>query len=141
MNLKYWYIKFIGLLLVIFGFGYSLTAFYNFFDVLLADKIVLANVNLWINSIGIIFPLFIFIFGMFFYFYGDVYQEKPKKSILICSIVVNVVGIIKLLLINETIYNKLGEVGHCLDFVHPSFAYITLLLGIVLIYGHVKYKY
>ena len=131
MNLKFWYIKFVGLLLVTLGFGNSLIVFYKLFDVIFADKIILANTNLLVTGLGSIFPLFIFIFGMFFYFYCDIYQEKPKR--LICGL--------KLLLMNDSLCNAFGVVGHLLDFVHVSFAYGCLVLGLLLIYGHIKYKY
>ena len=141
MDYKYLYIKFIGLLLVIFGFGYSLTAFYNIFDVLVGNKIILANTSLLVTSMGSLFPLFIFVFGMFFYFYGDVYKEKSNKLIFICSIIVLLIGIFKLLLLNDFIYGHIGIINSCLDFVHPSFGYVSLLLGLLLIGGRIKFKY
>lgn len=135
MSIKFLYMKLVGLLMVIIGFTYSLTSFYNFFDVIFGHKIVVESANIYVMSIGLIFPLFIFVFGVFFYFYADIYNEKPSKLVFILSIITMIIGIIKIL-----IYIKIIPL-YLMEFIHISFAYCILILSIMLIYGKLKYKY
>ena len=141
MTAKFLYMKLLGLMSVTFGFGYCLTSFYNFFDVVLGNGLVDANANLYIMSLGLIFPLFIFIFGVFFYFYADVYHDKKSNAILISTIIVTMIGILKLLLFNDKVVKILWFVKDLMGFIHISFAYVVLIISILLIYGRLKYKY
>lgn len=135
MSIKFLYMKLVGLLMVVVGFTYSLTSFYNFFDVIFGNKIMVESANIYIMSIGLIFPLFIFIYGIFFYFYADIYKDKSSKLVFILSIITFIIGISKLVLYNKIIPSYLME------FTHISFAYCVLILSIMLIYGKLKYKY
>lgn len=68
--MKFFYMKIVGLLWVIGGFSYSLTSFYNFYDYLFGN-VSIANGNIVIMALGLIIPLYSFIFGVYFYFYTD----------------------------------------------------------------------
>ena len=64
MNSKYLFMKFLGLLLVIVGFSYSITSFNNFFSFIFKTRIFSENLNIYLVSIGLIIPLYIFIYGV-----------------------------------------------------------------------------
>ena len=76
---KFTYMKLISLLLIILGFGYSITSFSNFYAYLFGD-IIIANANTYIMATGLLFPLYTFIFGVFFYFYTDKYFAYIKDN-------------------------------------------------------------
>ena len=71
MKSRFIYMKFLGLLLVVIGFSYSITSFYNFFSYIFDSKIFSENLNIIVSSIGLLFPLTVFVFGVYFYFYTD----------------------------------------------------------------------
>ena len=126
---KYFYMKLVGLLLVILGFSYSITSFSNFYAYLYGD-IIIANANTYVMCIGLLFPLYMFIFGVFFYFYTDKQFAYINPFVLISGIILTIGGIIRLF-INSGI----------MQFIHISFAYILIILGIAVIYGCIRYKY
>ncbi len=126
---KYVYMKLVGLILVVVGFSYSLTSFTNFWAYLYGD-ITIANANIYIMSLGLIFPLFIFIFGVYFYFYTDKQPEYINPFILFSSVEMLLVGIFRLII-------KTG----LMQFLHLSFGFVSILFGVLLIYGCIKFKY
>ena len=126
---KFTYMKLISLLLIILGFGYSITSFSNFYAYLFGD-IIIANANTYIMATGLLFPLYTFIFGVFFYFYTDKYFAYINPFILSSGISMTIVGITRLV-VNDGI----------MQFIHVSFAYVLLTLGIAIIYGCMRFKY
>ena len=126
---KFFYKKIIGLLMVVVGFSYSLTSFYNFYDYLFGE-LVIANSNIYIMSIGLLFPLYTFIFGIHFYFYQDREFGSINPFILGTSIAMIIVGITRII-INKGI----------MQFIHFTFAYVIIFLAILLFIGCKKYKY
>ena len=126
---KFFYKKIIGLLMVVVGFSYSLTSFYNFYDYLFGE-LVIANANIYIMSIGLLFPLYTFIFGIHFYFYQDREFGSINPFILGTSIAMIIVGITRII-INKGI----------MQFIHFTFAYVIIFLAILLFVGCKKYKY
>ena len=126
---KYAYMKLLGFVLVVLGFSYSITSFYSFFAYLYGD-IEIANANIYIMSIGLIFPLYMFIFGIYFYFYTDKQFAYINPFILISGISMLVVGIVRLLINNGV-----------MQFIHVSFATLLIFCAVLLIYGCIRYKY
>ncbi len=126
---KYVYMKLVGLTLVIVGFSYCLTSFSNFYGYLYGD-IQIADANILLMSGGLAFPLYMFLFGVFFYFYTDKLPEKINMYILVSGIILCIGGILRLFM------------GHGLmEFIHISFAFVLLLFGGLIIYGCYKFKY
>ena len=126
---KYIYMKLVGIILVILGFSYAITTFSNFYAYLFGD-IEIANANIYIMSIGLIFPLYMFIFGIYFYFYVDKEFAYINPFILISGISMMIVGIIRLLV----------SIG-IMQFIHVSYATILIVCGILVIIGCLRYKY
>ena len=126
---KFIYMKILGLLMVILGFSYCLTSFYNFYAYLFGDLII-ANANIYIMAIGLVFPLYTFIFGIYFYFYSDRYFDQINPFIFTSSIIMFIVGLTRLL-INFGI----------MQFLHFTFGYVLIILSILLICGCLRYKY
>ena len=126
---KYVFMKLIGLLLVIVGFSYCLTSFSNFYAYLFGD-IEIANGNVYVMASGLIFPLHMFIFGIFFYFYTDKQFAYINPSILISGICFIVVGIIRLIISNGI-----------MQFIHISYGFMGISLGLLLVYGCIRFKY
>ncbi len=126
---KFVYMKLLGLILVIAGFSYCMTSFYNFYEYIFGD-VQIANANTFIMSMGLLFPLYTFIFGVFFYFYTDKQFAIINPFILISGIGLLVVGVSRLFLSNGI-----------MQFIHVSFGYVVAILGILLIYGCIRFKY
>ena len=126
---KYLYMKLVGIILVILGFSYAVTTFSNFYAYLYGE-IEIANANIYLMSIGLIFPLYMFIFGIYFYFYVDKEFAYINPFVLISGISMLIVGIIRLLL-NTGI----------MQFIHISFATVLIICGILVILGCLRYKY
>ena len=126
---KFFYKKIVGLLMVIIGFSYSLTTFYNFYDYLFGESVI-ANANIYVMSIGLLFPLYIFIFGIHFYFYQDREFGQVNPFIFGTSIAMMLVGIARII-VNKGI----------MQFIHFSFAYVIIILAVLLFIGCKKYKY
>ena len=125
--------------MTIIGFSYCLTSFFNFFEILLGNKIVVDGSNIWFMVIGLIFPLFIFIFGVFFYFYADSLANENNHKVLISIVLTIIISVINIILSIISISNDFFE--DILILVHPSFGYTALIIGVLLIYGKYKYKY
>ena len=126
---KFVYMKLVGLIMVIVGFSYSITSFTNFYAYLFGD-IIIANANKYLMTTGLIFPLYMFIFGVYFYFYIDRNPEDINPFILISGLCMNVAGILRLF-IN----------GGIMEFIHISFGFVLILFGLLVVFGCVKYKY
>lgn len=126
---KFIYMKLVGLLLVVLGFSYCLTSFSNFYAYLYGD-IQIANANVYLMTLGLFFPLYTFIFGVFFYFYTDKQFAYINPFVLTSGIGMFLVGILRLI-INTGI----------MEFIHVSFAYVLILLGILVICGCIRFKY
>lgn len=126
---KFWFMKLLGLFMVILGFSYCLTSFYNFYDYIFGSKFI-ANTSIVIMTIGLTFPLYIFIFGIYFYFYSDKDFASINPFILSSGISMLIIGIFRIFVNNGI-----------MQFIHFTFAYVVILLSILLIYGCFKYKY
>ena len=94
---KFIYMKLVGLFLVIVGFSYCLTSFSNFYAYLYGD-IVIANANIILMTSGLLFPLYMFIFGVFFYFYTDKQFAYINPFILTSGIGMIIVGLLRLII-------------------------------------------
>ncbi len=126
---KFFYMKILGLFLVVLGFSYSMTSFYNFYDYIFGT-VTIANSNIFVMGIGLIFPLYTFIFGIYFYFYTDKEFAYINPFILASGIAMVIIGIIRIFVNNGI-----------MQFIHGSYSYVLLVLGILLIYGCMRYKY
>ena len=126
---KFVYMKLVGLILVILGFSYCLTSFSNFYAYLFGD-IVIANANTILMASGLFFPLYMFIFGVFFYFYTDKQFAYINPFILSSGIGMIIVGLLRLIIGNGI-----------MEFIHMSFSGVAILMGILLVYGCIRFKY
>ena len=126
---KFVYMKLLGLILVILGFSYCLTSFSNFYGYIFGDMQI-ANANIYIMSLGLLFPLYMFIFGVYFYFYTDKQFAYINPFILISGVAFIIVG-------GSRIFLGSG----IMEFIHSSFAYVSLFMGSLLVYGCIKFKY
>jgi len=140
MKSRFLYMKFLGLLLVIIGFSYSITSFNNFFSFIFKTRIFTENLNIALVLIGLIMPLFTFIYGVYFYFYTDFNITKINKFIFISNLIMGIWGIV--MLIFKELYNiKNIFIFQMFEFNHISFAFCLILLAIMGLYGCFKYKY
>ena len=126
---KFFYMKIVGLFLVIVGFSYSMTSFYNFYDYLFGD-LVIANSNIYIMSLGLLFPLYAFIFGIYFYFYTDKFANYINPFILGNGFFLLIVGLLRLFVSNGI-----------MQFIHYTYSIPMMILAVLLIYGCFRYKY
>lgn len=139
MTVRYLYIKFTGLLLVIVGLSYAITSLYNLFGYLYGD-IIVNNGNTVLMILGLIIPFFIFIFGVFFFVYYDNDVTKVNKLILALSISVIVMGLLIIILkSNYFVKNHFG-IAQIVYFLHPSMGYSALIVGIMSLVATIKYK-
>lgn len=126
---KFWYQRIFGLIIVLLGFSYSMTSFYNFYDYLFGDLII-ANANIFIMAVGLIFPLYTFIFGIHYYFYHDEKFENVNPFIFTTGIMMGIVGLLRLFVNNGI-----------MQFLHYSFSYVMIICSIIVLYGAFRYKY
>ena len=126
---KYTYMKLVGLILVMIGFSFCLTSFSNFWGYLYGD-IIIAKANIYVMSIGLIFPLFMFIFGVFFYFYTDKQPKVINPCIMASGIFMILVGILRFFI----------NTGF-MQFIHLTFGVVSIMFGILIIFGCIKFKY
>ena len=139
MTARYLYIKFTGFLLVIVGLTYSITSLFNLFSYLFGNVSVYGS-NTFVMTLGIIMPLFMFIFGIFFFMYTDSNVTKINKKIFICSIIMMVFGLIILLFKNTFLLNHVFAVAQITYFLHISLGIMFLVLGLMVMYACIKYK-
>ena len=126
---KFLYRKILGLFMVIVGLSYCFTSFHNFYSYLFGD-ITIANANIYLMSLGLVFPLYVFIFGIFFYLYRDKEFGNINPFVLITSILMFVVGVSRIFVSNGI-----------MEFIHFSFSIPIIILSILLFYGCIRYKY
>ncbi len=126
---KYVYMKLLGLVLVVVGFSYCLTSFSNFYAYLFGD-IEIANANTYLMTSGLLFPLYMFIFGVFFYFYTDKQFAYINPFVLTSGIIMLGSGILRLFISTGI-----------MQFIHLSFAFVSILMGILIIFGCLRFKY
>ena len=137
MKGRFLYMKYLGLLLVLTGFSYSLTSFNNFFSYIFKTKIFPENLNIYMISSGLIIPLFIFIFGVFFYFYTDYNINKVNKFIFFSYVLLLIIGITMIVFSNKSFLN----INQIFEFIHISLSYVLIPLSLMGIFGCIKYKY
>ena len=140
MKSRFLYMKLLGLLLVIVGFSFSLTSFNNFFSFVFKTRIFAENLNIYLMSIGLVIPLYLFIFGVYFYFYSDFNITKISKFLFISFLLLLIVSIF--ILIFKT-FSPLKNVFivQIFEFIHISLSPCVLLLSLMGLYGCFKYKY
>ncbi len=139
MTARYLYIKFTGFLLVIVGLTYSITSLFNLFSYLFGNVSVYGS-STFVMTLGIIMPLFMFIFGIFFFMYTDSNVTKINKKIFICSIIMMVFGLIILLFKNSFLINHAFGIAQIVYFLHISLGIMFLVLGLMVMYACIKYK-
>lgn len=139
MTVRYLYIKFTGLLLVIVGLSYAITSLYNLFGYLYGD-IIVNNGNTMLMILGLIIPFFIFIFGVFFFVYYDNDVTKVNKLILALSISVIVMGLLIIILKSNYLVKNHFGIAQIVYFLHPSMGYSALIVGIMSLVATIKYK-
>lgn len=140
MKSRFLFMKLLGLLLVIVGFSYSLTSFNNFFSYIFKVRIFNENLNIYIMSIGLIIPLYLFIFGVYFYFYSDFNITKISKFLFISYILMFISSIVMLLFKGLSLIKSVF-VFQIFEFLHISLSPVLLVLSLLGIYGCIKYKY
>lgn len=140
MKSRFIFMKFLGLLLVLIGFSYSITSFNNFFSYIFDTKIYVENLNIYIMIIGLIVPLYLFIYGIYFYFYTDFNITKINKFLFLNDLFFLIVGCLMIVLNSLNIYKDF-ILFQMFEFVHISFAYCLIVLSFMGIYGCFKYKY
>ncbi len=126
---KHLYMKILGLFIVILGFSYCMTSFYNFYDYIFGVHFI-ANSSIIILAIGLLFPLYTFIFGIYFYFYSDKDFSSINPFIMSTAVSMIVVGITRIV-ISDGI----------MTFLHWSFAYVMIAIALFIGYGCIRYKY
>lgn len=139
MTARYLFIKFTGFLLVILGLSYSITSFYNMFSYLYGN-VVINNSNTIVMIIGTIIPLFMMIFGIFYFMYTDYNITKINKKIFVCSIIMIVFGIIVLLFKIKYLVVHMFAISQIAYFLHFSLGYVSIVLGLMTLYSCLKYK-
>ena len=137
MSNRFLYMKLLGLLLVILGFSYVITSFYNFFEYIFDYKIYPENLNIYIMSVGPLVPLFVFVYGVYFYFYTDFNITKISKLIFIVNISLFIISVLMIMFKNIS-YISITQI---FELVHESFGYLLLILSSLGIYGCFKYKF
>jgi len=126
---KYVYMKLVGLILVVVGFSYCITSFTNFFAYLYGD-IKIANANVLLLTSGLLFPLFMFIFGVLFYFYTDKQFAYINPYVLASGIIITISGILRIFIGSGI-----------MEFIHWSYSFVSIILGLLLIIGCFRFKY
>ena len=126
---KFLYKKCLGLLMVMIGLSYCFTSFYNFYAYLFGELII-ANANIFLMGLGLVFPLYIFIFGMFFYLYQDKEFGSINPFIMTTSIMLFIVGILRIVTDIKI-----------MEFIHFSFGIASIIISLLLFFGCIRYKY
>lgn len=139
MRNRFLYMKFLGLLLVLIGFSYTITSFNNFFSYIFETKIFEENLNIYIMSIGLIVPVSVFVYGVYFYFYSDFNITKVSKLLLGINLFYFAISII-MFMFNNLSFNDISILQLFL-FIHHTFSYCLFILSILGLYGCYKYKF
>lgn len=141
MKSRFLYMKFLGLLLVITGFSYSLTSFVNFFEFIFDEKIFMEALNGYLASIGLIIPLAIFVFGVYFYFYTDFNITKISNLILGFNLAFLILGVSIIILKSVYSYQPSLMFVQLFSFLHTSIGYVLVLLSLMGLYGCFKFRF
>ncbi len=139
MSVRYFYLKLIGFTLAITGFGYSITSLYNLYDYVFGYHII-NNANILVMGIGVLLPMYMFVYGVFFYFYVDRDIRKINRWILVSSIDLIIFGIAVLIFKIPSINSHIFRVSQVVEFLHFSISYVAILLGIFTLHACIKYK-
>ncbi len=140
MKSRFLYMKFLGLLLVIVGFSYSITSFNNFFSYIFKTRIFAENLNIFVMSLGLIIPLSMFIYGVYFYFYTDFNLKKINKFIFGYNIFLVIMSMFMLIFKQFNFFPNI-MFKQVFEFLHKSYTYPIILLSLMGLYGCFKYKY
>ena len=140
MRSRYLYMKFLGLLLVIAGFSYSITSFNNFFSYIFKTRIFSENLNIFVMSLGLVIPLSMFIYGVYFYFYTDFNFNKVNKYIFGYNIFLVIIALFMLIFKQFNLFSNI-IFKQVFEFLHSSYTYPIIILSIMGLYGCFKYKY
>lgn len=140
MRSRFLYMKFLGLLLVLIGFSYSITSFSNFFAYIFDFEIFVSNLNIYIASIGLIIPLYVFVYGVYFYFYSDFNITKISKFLLFSNLFLLIIALLMMVLNTLGTYFE-SPIWFIFEFIHPTFAYLLIIVSLMGIYGCFKYKF
>ena len=125
--------------MVIMGLTYSVTSLFNLFSYLFGN-ITIYGSSTFVMTLGIIMPLFMFIFGIFFFLYTDSNVAKINKKIFICSIIMMIFGLLILLLKNTYLLNHAFGIAQLAYFLHFSLGIVFLVLGGMVMYACIKFK-
>jgi len=139
MRNRFLYMKFLGLLLVLVGFSYSITSFTNFFSYIFDFKIYVESLNIYVMSIGLIIPIIVFIYGVYFYFYTDFNITRISNLIFGTNIFLFIISV--LMIIFKSINYYSFPLFQIFEFIHTSFSYCMLVLASMGIYGCFKFKF
>lgn len=137
---KFLYIKLISFFFVVIGFSYCMTSFYNFYNYIFG-VVKIANSNIVVMSIGLLLPLYMFIFGVIFYFFGNKIKKNTSIYVITSFILMLLVGIIVLILKNDLIYKNFFFISQLVEFLHTSIGYVLIILDFIAIIGYFKYLY
>lgn len=141
MRSRFIYMKFLGLLLVLVGFSYSITSFNNFFSYIFDYQIFEESLNGYIMSIGLIIPLFVFVYGVYFYFYTDFNITKISKLLVGINLFLLIISGLMIILNTMNSYFSNIIIFQVFEFIHESFGYCLLILSLMGLFGCFKYKY
>ena len=139
MTARYLYIKFTGFLLVILGLSYSITSFVNMFSYLYGNVVINGSSKIMM-ILGTIIPLFIFIFGIFYFMYTDSNITKINEKIMVCSIIMIIFGILVLIFKIKYFVLHIFTISQIFYFLHFSLGYVSIILGLMVMYSCIKYK-
>ena len=92
------------------------------------------------TSIGLIVPLYIFVYGVYFYFYTDFNITKINKFIFISNLLFFIVSILIIIFKELYIINNVF-IFQIFEFIHISIVPCLLVLSILGLIGCFKYKY
>ena len=106
----------------------------------LYGDIVVNGSNTFLMILGTIIPLFIFIFGIFYFMYTDDNITKINKKIFICSIIMIIMGICILLFKTNYLFNHMFGIAQIFYFLHFSLGFVAIVLGGMVLFTSLKYK-
>ena len=91
-------------------------------------------------TIGLIFPLATFIYGIYFYFYSDFNITKINKYLFSLNIFFFIISVLMIIFNNINVFSNF-TIFQVFEFIHYSYAYCLLILALLGIYGCFKYKF
>ncbi len=135
------YFKTIAILLIIVGLSFSITSLNKLYGVVFFNHIIYEEANLLIMSIGILFPVSMFVSGIYLYFNLDYRAKKLKILILVFSIIFTILGLFYIIGTVTEYQNILKTIFQTSYFLNETYGYISCILGLCLIYGVLNYRY